>query len=108
MFLFFYQIDVLVDYAFLVFLWYGTMAAHTLHRVSILVMFVVCLLACVHFCRFDRRTPLPTFSDTAITDRHSDTTIYQLRVHWEQISWSTGLDKSFEHVPSVGVKPSTS
>ena len=27
----------------------------------------------MQFCRFDKRTPPPTFSDTAITDRHSDT-----------------------------------
>ena len=58
-------------------------------RASVLVMFVVCLRAHVQFCRFDmadRRTPPPTFSDTAITDRHSDTTIFQLRVHWVRIS----------------------
>ena len=46
-----------------------------------------------------------TFSDTAITDRHSDTTIFQLRAHWVRISWSTGSEKSFGHVPPVGVEP---
>ena len=50
-----------------------------------------------------RRMPPPTFSDTAITDRHSDTTIFQLRAHWVLISWSTGSEKSFGHVPPVGV-----
>ena len=40
-----------------------------------------------------RRTPPPTFSDTSITDRHSDTTIFQLRVYWVRISWSIGSDK---------------
>ena len=34
--------------------WYGTMAAHTPRRASILVMFVVCLRAYVQFCRFDK------------------------------------------------------
>ena len=55
-----------------------------------------------------RRTPPPTFGDTAITDRHSDTTIFQLRAHWVRISWSIGSEKSFGHVPPVGVEPSTS
>ena len=54
---------------------YGTIAAHTRCRASVLVVFVV---FCVHMYSFAcliRRTPLPTFSDTAITNRHSDTTI---------------------------------
>ena len=51
---------------------------------------------------------LQTFSDTAITDRHSDTTIFQLRAHWVRISWSIGSEKWFGHVPPVGVDPSTS
>ena len=55
-----------------------------------------------------RRTPPPTFNDTAITDHHSDTTIFQLRAHWVRISWSIGSEKSFGHVPPVGVEPSTS
>ena len=53
---------------------YGTIAAHTRRRPSVLVVFVV---FCVHmhsFAGLIRRTPPPTFSDTAITDRHSDTT----------------------------------
>ena len=44
------------------------------------------------------------FSDTAITDRHSDTTNFQLRAHWVRISWSVGSEKSFGHVPPVGVE----
>ena len=51
---------------------YGTIAAHTRRRASVLVVFVV---FCVHmYCvaGLIRRTPPPTFSDTAITDRHSD------------------------------------
>ena len=87
---------------------YGTIAAHTRCRASVLIVFVV---FCVHmhsFAPLIRRTPLPRFSDTAITDRHSDTTILQLRAHWVQISLSIGLEKSFRHVPLVGVEPSTS
>ena len=86
---------------------YGTIAAHTRRLASVLVVFVV---FCVHmhsFAGLIRRTPPPTFSDTAITDRHSDTTIFQLRAHWVRISWSIGSEKSFGHVPPVGVEPST-
>ena len=60
------------------------------------------------FAGLMRRTLPPTFSDTAITDRRSDTTICQLRVHWVRISWSIGSEKSFGHVPPLGVEPSTS
>ena len=87
---------------------YGTIAAHTRRRASVLVVFIV---FCVHmhsFAGLIRRTPPPTFSDTAITNRHSDTTIFQLRAHWVRISWSIGLEKSFGLVPPVGVEPSTS
>ena len=69
------------------------------------------LVFCVHMYSFAgliRRTPPPMFSDTAITDRHSDTTIFQLRAHWVRISWPIGSEKSFGHVPPVGVEPSTS
>ena len=61
---------------------YETIAAHTRRHASVLVVFVV---FCVHmhsFAGLIRRTPPPTFSDTAITHRHSDTTIFQLRAHW--------------------------
>ena len=46
---------------------YGTIAAHTRRRASVLVVFVV---FCVHmhsFAGLIRRTPPPTFSDTAIS-----------------------------------------
>ena len=79
--------------------WYGTIAVHTRRRASVHVVFVV---FCVHmhsFAGLIRRTPPPTFSATAITDRHSDTTIFQLRAHWVWISWSIGSEKSFGHVP---------
>ena len=85
---------------------YGTIAAHTRRRV--LVVFVVFCVHMYSFAGLIRRTPPPTFSDTAITDRLSDTTIFQLRAHWVRISRSIGSAKSFEHVPPVGVEPSTS
>ena len=81
--------------------WYGTIAAHTRRRASILVVFVVFCLHIHSFAGLIRRTPPPTFSDTAITDRHSDTTIFQLRAHWVRLSWSIGSEKSFGHVPPV-------
>ena len=71
---------------------YGTIAAHTRCRASVLVV----LVFCVHmhsFVGLIRRTPPPTFSDTAITNRHSDTTIFLLSAHWVRISWSVGSEK---------------
>ena len=87
---------------------YGTIATHTQCRVSVLVVFVVFCVHMYSFARLIRRTPPPTFNDTAITDPHSDTTIFQLRAHWVWISWSIGSEKSFGHVPLSGVEPSTS
>ena len=87
---------------------YGTIAAHTRRRASILVVLVVFCVHMYSFAGLIRQTPPPTFSDTAITDRHSDTTFFQLRAHWVRISWSIGSEKSFGHVPPVGVEPSTS
>ena len=87
---------------------YETIAAHTRRRASVLVVYVVFCVFVYSFAGLIRRTPPPTFSDTATTDRHSETTIFQLRAHWVRISWSTGSEKSFEHVPPVGVEPSTS
>ena len=87
---------------------YGTIVALTRRCSSVLVVFVV---FCVHmhsFAGLIRRTPPPTFSDTAITDCHSDTTIFQLRAHWVRISWSIGSENLFGHIPPVGVEPSTS
>ena len=86
---------------------YGNIAAHTRRCASVLVVFVV---FCVHmhsFAGLRRRTPLPTFSDTAVTNRHSDTTIFQLRAHWVRIVWSIGSENCSD-VPQVGVEPSTS
>ena len=45
------------------------------------------------FAGLIRRTPPPTFSDTAITDRYSDTAFFQLRAYWVQISWPIGSEK---------------
>ena len=73
---------------------YGTMAAHTRRRASVLVVFVVFCVHMYSFAGLIRRTPPPTFSDTAITGRHSDTTNFQLRAHWVRISWSIGSEKS--------------
>ena len=87
---------------------YGTIAAHTRRRASVLVVFVVFCVHMYSFAGLIRRTPPPTFSDTAITDRHSDTTIFRLRAHWVRISWSIGSGKSFGHVSPVGVESSTS
>ena len=74
---------------------------------SILIMFVVCLHAYVQFASLIRQTPTPTFSDTAITDRHSDTTVYQLGTLDGDIlvCW---IEKNHLDVPPVGVKPLTS
>ena len=69
---------------------YGTIAAHIRRHASVFVVFVV---FCVHihsFAGLIRRTPPPTFSDTTITDRHSNATIFQLRAHWVRLSWSIG------------------
>ena len=74
---------------------YGTIAAHTRRRASVLVVFVVFCVHMYSFAGLIRRTPPPTFSDTAITDRHSDPTIFQLRAHWVRISWSIGSEKLF-------------
>ena len=79
---------------------YGAIAAR--RRASVLVVFVVFCVHMYSFAGLIRQTPPPTFSDTAITDRHSDTTIFQLRAHWVRISWSIGLEKAFGHVPPVG------
>ena len=87
---------------------YGAIAAHTRRRASVLVVFVVFCVHTYSFAGLIRRTPPPTFSDTAITDRHSDTPIFQLRAHWVRISWSIVSEKSFGHVPPVGVDSSTS
>ena len=64
---------------------YGTTAAHTRRRASVLAVFV---MFCVHmhsFAGLTRRTPPPTFRDTVIADCHSDTAIFQLRAHWVRI-----------------------
>ena len=66
---------------------YVTIAAHTRRRASVLLMFVVFCVQVYSLISLIRWTPPPTFNDTAITDRHSDTTIFQLRAHWVRISW---------------------
>ena len=64
---------------------YGTIAAHTRCRASVLAVFVVFCVHMYSFADLIRRSPPPTFSDTVITDRHSDTTISQgadILVYW--------------------------
>ena len=55
---------------------YGHIAAHTRRRASVIVVFVVFCMHMYSFAGLIRRTPPPTFIDTAITDCHSDTTHY--------------------------------
>ena len=78
---------------------YGTIAAHTRHRASVLVVFVVFCVHMHNFAGLIRRTPPPTFSDTAVTDRHSDTTIFQLRAHWVRVSCSIGSENRSDLCP---------
>ena len=73
---------------------YGTIAVDTRRRASVLVVFVLFSVHMHSFAGLIRQTPPPTFSDTAVTDRHSDTTFFQLRAHWVRISWSIGSEKS--------------
>ena len=55
-------------------------------------MFLVFCVYMHSFAGLIRRMPPPMFSDTAITDCHSYTTIFQLRAHWVLISWSIGSE----------------
>ena len=68
------------------------------------------LRAHAQFCRFDKAdaTADVQWRCNHRPSRHSDTTIFQLRAHWVRISWSIGSEKSFGHVPPLGVEPSTS
>ena len=84
---------------------YGIIAAHTRRLASVLVAFIVFCVHIYSFASLIRRTPQPTFSDTAITDHHSDTTIFQLRAHWVRISWFVGSEKLFRHVPQWESNP---
>ena len=47
---------------------YGNIAAHTRHRASVLVVFVVFCVHMYSFAGLIGRTPPPTFSDTALLD----------------------------------------
>ena len=57
---------------------YGTIAAHTWCRASIRVAFVVFCVHMYSFAGLMSADPTAMFSDTAITDSHSDTAIFQL------------------------------
>ena len=78
---------------------YGTIAAHTRRRASVLVVFVVFCVLMYSFAGLIRRAQPPTFCDTAITDRHSYTTIFQLRAHWVPIFWSIGSENRSDMCP---------
>ena len=78
---------------------YGTIATRTRRRASVLVVFVVFCVHMYSFAGLIRRTLPPTFSATAITDRHSDTTNFQLRAHWVRISWSIGSENRSDMCP---------
>ena len=58
------------------------MSAHTRCRASVLVVFVVFCWHMYSFAGLIRHTQPPTFSDTAISDRYSDTTIFPAQSHW--------------------------
>ena len=79
--------------------WYRSMATHTRHHASVLIGCVVFFACACSFASLIMWMPPLTFSDTAITNRHSNTTIFQLRAHWVRISWSTGSETLFGHVP---------
>ena len=81
---------------------YGTIAAHTQRHVFVLVVFILFSMHMHSFAGLIRRMPPPTFSDTAITSRHSDTTIFLLRAHWVRISWSIGSEKIVRTCASGG------
>ena len=61
------------------------MAAHP--PASILTVFTSSVFARTCFASSIKQMPPAMFSDTAITDCHYDTTIFQLRAHWVLISW---------------------
>ena len=61
---------------------YGTTAAHIQHHAFVFVVFVVFCTHMYSFAGLIRTTPLPIFSDTAITNCHSGITVFQFRAHW--------------------------
>ena len=70
---------------------FGTIAAHIRRRAFVIVVFVVFCVHMYSFAGLIRRMPPPTFSDTAVTDRHSITTIFQLRAHWVRTLGDTAV-----------------
>ena len=84
---------------------YGTIAAHTWCHASVLVVFVLFCVYMYSFAGLIRQTQLPMFSDTAVTNRHSDTTIFQLRAHWVRLSWPIGLENRSDMCPRRELNP---
>ena len=80
---------------------YGTIAAHTRRHASVLLVFVVFCMHMLSFACLIRRTPPPTFSEL----QSPTATLIPL---FSCSEFSIGLEKSFGHVPPVGVEPSTS
>ena len=83
---------------------YGTIAAHTRRRASVHIVFVVFCVHMYSFAGLIRRTPPPTFSDTAIIDRHSDIPLISSS-ELTGCGYPGLLDrkKLFGHVPPVGL-----
>ena len=92
---------------------YGTIAAHTRRRASVLIVFVLFSVHKHSFPGLIRQTLPLTFSDTAITNRHSDTTIFpaqsslgaDILVHWiGKIVWTCANSHKMNIYEPVSVK----
>ena len=70
---------------------YGTIAAHTRRRASVPVVFVVFCVHMYSFAGLIRRTPPPTFSNTATATLIP---LFPAQTHWVRISWSIGSEKN--------------
>ena len=77
------------------------MAGHTRRCMSVLVVYVLFCVYKYSFAVLIRRTLPSTFNNTAVTDRHYDTTIFHLEHTVMRLSWSIGSEKSLRHVPPV-------
>ena len=77
---------------------YETIAAHTRRRASVLVVFVVFCVHMYSFAGLIRWKPPPTFSDTAITDRHSDTTRHTYLIKFELTLPHKTSFKAWQHI----------
>ena len=81
------------------------------HRVLCIRPQCICSVFCVHmysFAHLIRRTPPSTFSDTVNQQPQLWYHYFPAQSTMGLISWSIGLEKSFNHVLPMGVKPLTS